>query len=171
MFESRSLLTIETRKDFAVHVSLSSSLLVKQPGTRRSHEVQNPRVSTSAPTLIGALLSIRRQLATDDCRLLITHRNDEAFRGAEARWGPVGCSGAALSGWFIGQALRICQRPSSEKCRVTSENHFPSMAQGFPGRDAVLKPHSSVVLPKIDLPDSSGCLLRQPGSARRGSRS
>ena len=32
MLESRSLLTIETRKDSAVHVSLSSSSLVKQPG-------------------------------------------------------------------------------------------------------------------------------------------
>jgi hypothetical protein len=28
-------LKIETRKDSAVHVSLSSSLLVKQPGTQR----------------------------------------------------------------------------------------------------------------------------------------
>lgn len=32
MLESRSPLTIETRKDSAVHVSLSSSSLVKQPG-------------------------------------------------------------------------------------------------------------------------------------------
>ena len=34
MLESRSLLTIETRKDSAVHVSLSSSSLVKQPGAQ-----------------------------------------------------------------------------------------------------------------------------------------
>lgn len=34
MLESRSLLTIETRKDSAVHVSLSSSSLVKQPGAK-----------------------------------------------------------------------------------------------------------------------------------------
>lgn len=37
MLESRSFLTIETRKDSAVHVSLSSSLLVKQPGTEGSN--------------------------------------------------------------------------------------------------------------------------------------
>ena len=35
--ESRSFLNIETRKDSAVHVSLSSSLLVKQPETRGFH--------------------------------------------------------------------------------------------------------------------------------------
>src|SRR6185437_7478389 len=34
--ESRSFLIFETRKDSAVHVSLSSSSPVKQPGTRRS---------------------------------------------------------------------------------------------------------------------------------------
>ena len=37
MRESRSFPAIETRKDSAVHVSLSSSLLVKQPETRGFH--------------------------------------------------------------------------------------------------------------------------------------
>ena len=37
ILENRSLQVIETRKDSAVHVSLSSSLLVKQPGIRRTH--------------------------------------------------------------------------------------------------------------------------------------
>ena len=40
----------ETRKDSAVHVSLSSSLLVKQPETRRSHPLMAERKS------LGSLL-------------------------------------------------------------------------------------------------------------------
>ena len=52
---------LETRKDSAVHVSLSSSSLVKQPGTRKSHS----RGRESPRTLF------RRQMTTDWDRLLI----------------------------------------------------------------------------------------------------
>jgi len=46
----------ETRKDSAVHVSLSSSLLVKQPGSRELPIFE---------------VFIRRQITTDNYRLLI----------------------------------------------------------------------------------------------------
>src|ERR1700679_2386677 len=53
-----SLQVIETRKDSAVHVSLSSSSLVKQPGA------QDP-----LPSLEGREVPFRRQMTTDCYRL------------------------------------------------------------------------------------------------------
>src|ERR1700704_1881496 len=60
-FENSNLQVVETRKDSAVHVSLSSSSLVKQPGVRKPHFPLRKIVSTL----------IRRQITTDDYRLLI----------------------------------------------------------------------------------------------------
>lgn len=45
------LFKCETRKDSAVHVSLSSSSLVKQPGTRRPQPSLRGRVPTPLPTM------------------------------------------------------------------------------------------------------------------------
>jgi hypothetical protein len=59
--ENLKFSTAETRKDSAVHVSLSSSSLVKQPGS------EDP---TSAAGSHGEA-STRRQMTTDDDRLLI----------------------------------------------------------------------------------------------------
>ncbi|ABE41310.1 hypothetical protein RPD_4091 [Rhodopseudomonas palustris BisB5] len=81
---------------------------------------------------------------------------------------PVGLSGAALDGRFIGQPRRTCQRPSSEKCRVRWNIRFLSIAQGFLAPRAVLKPHSSDVLAKIDGPSFSGWGSPQPDFARQG---
>ena len=59
--ENRSFQVFETRKDLAVHVSLSSSSLVKQPGTRRPHS--HGREVRKTP--------FRRQMTTDLHRLLL----------------------------------------------------------------------------------------------------
>ena len=59
--ENRSFQVFEIRKDSAVHVSLSSSSLVKQPGTRGP----TPVAGRSAKTLF------RRQMTTDLHRLLL----------------------------------------------------------------------------------------------------
>ena len=61
-------LKIETRKDSAVHVSLSSSSLVKQPGTARAPPLPSGKVPEDL---------IRRRITTDCYRLLVTHRNEE----------------------------------------------------------------------------------------------
>ena len=60
-FQKHEAFLIETRKDSAVHVSLSSSSLVKQPGTRRPHS----RGREVRKTLF------RRQMTTDLHRLLL----------------------------------------------------------------------------------------------------
>ncbi len=49
--EKPKLFRSETRKDSAVHVSLSSSSLVKQPGTRRPQPSLGGRVPTPLPTM------------------------------------------------------------------------------------------------------------------------
>jgi hypothetical protein len=63
------LLSAETRKDSAVHVSLSSSLLVKQPGAG------GPNLSLERRSAL-----IRREITTDNYRLLITHLEEELYR-------------------------------------------------------------------------------------------
>lgn len=91
--KSRSFFKTETRKDFAVHVSLSSSSLVKQPEIRRSQ--RSPRSQRPSklqllhlrgawkpgPTAIG-----NRQLSAADALIEL----DGCSRGTKARWGPEG---------------------------------------------------------------------------------
>ena len=62
--EGRSFLIFETRKDSAVHVSLSSSSLVKQPGA----ETPLPTLREPSPPLI------RRQMATVFTGCFCTHQ-------------------------------------------------------------------------------------------------
>ena len=61
IYENARFSCLEIRKDSAVHVSLSSSSLVKQPGTRRPHS----RGREVRKTLF------RRQMTTDFHRLLL----------------------------------------------------------------------------------------------------
>ncbi|WP_210191523.1 hypothetical protein, partial [Bradyrhizobium guangdongense] len=49
--EKPKLFRSETRKDSAVHVSLSSSSLVKQPGTVEAPTFRSGRVPTPLPTM------------------------------------------------------------------------------------------------------------------------
>jgi hypothetical protein len=73
--ESLSLQVFETRKDSAVHVSLSSSSLVKQPGLRRTlshcwerredtHSTANDNRLLSA---VDSLISVRSFTGTKTC--------------------------------------------------------------------------------------------------------
>jgi hypothetical protein len=55
--ENRSFQLFETRKDSAVHVSLSSSSLVKQPGIRRTHLPLKGALQTHSTTNNNRLLS------------------------------------------------------------------------------------------------------------------
>jgi hypothetical protein len=124
LFECQDLhpviLAIETRKDFAVHVSLSSYLLVKQPGVRKPHS----RIRE------GLVFLIRRQIATDIYRLL----NHSSERGAsEARklaWAS-GPGAPALSGRVIGPTPRSCQRPSSRKCLTVQKKYVAANKPRF----------------------------------------
>jgi hypothetical protein len=73
--ENRSFQVFETRKDSAVHVSLSSSSLVKQPGIRRTlshlrecregtHSTANDNRLLSA---VDSLISVRSFTGTNTC--------------------------------------------------------------------------------------------------------
>ena len=64
------LLCAETRKDSAVHVSLSSSLLVKQPETRGFHSPMAGRKSLVS-LLKETSQPIRRRMTTDNYRLFV----------------------------------------------------------------------------------------------------
>jgi hypothetical protein len=75
-FENQDLLVIETRKDSAVHVSLSSSSLVKQPG------VQNPTSISGRSSKV--LLDGKSQPMTTGCHF--THLSEE-LTGAETSQG------------------------------------------------------------------------------------
>ena len=99
------------RKDSAVHVSLSSYSVVKQPG-----------VGTPLP-LTGSHRSTASTLhrTTNDNRItagcLFTHLNEE-LRGTETCLGRRGQGSAALSGWVISSRFVYCQRLSSTNCRI-----------------------------------------------------
>ena len=133
--ENRSFQVFETRKDSAVHVSLSSSSLVKQPGIRRpqlpSGEVRK--------TLI------RRQMTTDGYRLLFTHHHEELDGHDRLPW-PRGQCSAALSGRVIVPPNRRCQRLSSTKLHIESENLRQRGNPYISGLCAVLEPQSCDVL-------------------------
>jgi hypothetical protein len=110
--KSLSFLGFETRKDSAVHVSLSSSSLVKQPGALgptsikgRSRKV--PLDDESQPMTIG-------------CQF--THLSEELHRRGN-RPDPEGLGGAALSGRFISRPLDRCQHVMSTNRRIGQKNH------------------------------------------------
>jgi hypothetical protein len=115
MLESRSFLTIETRKDSAVHVSLSSSLLVKQPGTEGS-------TCIARPTTID-----NRQLSAA-CSLI----GMRSIRGATLCLGR-GQNRAALSGRVIGQPDPRCQRPLSTNRRIVEKVHRAPISPDLSG--------------------------------------
>src|SRR6185437_5045795 len=73
--ENRSFQVFETRKDFAVHVSLSSSSLVKQPGVRKplSHywehheDIHSTRNDNRLLSAVDSLISVRSFTGTKTC--------------------------------------------------------------------------------------------------------
>src|SRR5207247_8642725 len=68
--ENRSLQVTNTRKDSAVHVSLSSSSLVKQPGSENPYPNGVASLELACAGKPSEAL-IRRQMTTDGYRLLI----------------------------------------------------------------------------------------------------
>ena len=100
------------RKDSAVHVSLSSSSLVKQPGI------------AGIPTLPSLEGSRSSHPTTNNNRLLSAVESlivMRSLRGAKRCVGLGGQCIAALSGRVIGPPDRGCQRPSSRNCRIKSK--------------------------------------------------
>jgi hypothetical protein len=73
--ENRSFQVFETRKDFAVHVSLSSSSLVKQPGVRKplSHrwehheDIHSTANDNRLLSAVDSLISVRSFTGTKTC--------------------------------------------------------------------------------------------------------
>src|ERR1700730_15840118 len=103
---------IETRKDSAVHVSLSSSSLVKQPGALSSTSIKGRS---------------RKVLPDDESQPISTgcqstHLSEELHRRGN-RPDPEGLGGAALSGRFISPPLDRCQRLMSTNRRIRGKNH------------------------------------------------
>jgi hypothetical protein len=59
---TKGIQEVEIRKDFTVHVSLSSSSLVKQPGDQKSpspcRELRNPYSTASDNRWVSAVISL-----------------------------------------------------------------------------------------------------------------
>jgi hypothetical protein len=94
------------RKDPAVHVSLSSYSVVKQPGANPSpiagsHQSLHPTTNDNRTT----------------AGCLCTHLSEE-LRGTETCLRLWGLGSAALSGRFISPRFVYCQRQSSTNCRI-----------------------------------------------------
>lgn len=88
---------------------------------------------------------------TTDChRLLFTHHHEELDGHDKLPW-PRGQCSAALSGRVIGPANRRCQRLSSTKLHIESENLEQHRSPFISGRCAVLEPHSCDVLAERNL--------------------
>jgi hypothetical protein len=126
---------IETRKDSAVHVSLSSSSLVKQPGAK-----------TPLPQK-GALfsLNIRRRMTTDEDRLFFTHQNEELDGHENSSW-PRAKTAPRSVGRVIGPPDLPCQRSMSTNRRITELIFATQRSPDFWELRAVLEPQSCDVL-------------------------
>jgi hypothetical protein len=114
-FKDISLLMIETRKDSAVHVSLSSSKLVKQPGAHRS--------TSSKGRSLKVPPDGKSQPMTTGC--YCTHPSEELHRRGN-RPDPEGLGGAALSGRFISPAPDRCQHVMSTNRRIRGKESPPA---------------------------------------------
>ena len=126
---------LEIRKDSAVHVSLSSSSLVKQPGTRRPHS--RGREVRKTP--------FRRQMTTDLHRLLLHSSKRGASRARKhalacgpmqrrAQWAVYRPAGLALSTVL------------STNRRIIRQNFATQRSRDFCGACAALEPQSCDVL-------------------------
>ena len=132
--ESRSLPISETRKDSAVHVSLSSSLLVKQP-------------RTEGPTPLEGFRSlIRRQIATDRLSAVrFTHQNEELHEAQTRSW-PRAKTAPRSVGRSINPPDRPCQRLMSTNRRIPRTYFATQRSRCFCWPCAVLEPQSCDVL-------------------------
>ena len=142
--------------------SLSSSLntsILAYSSNRDSQGLRRPRFSFFIFTCQTArgpktptpyLREVRKtlggqQMTTDWDRLLFTHRHEELNGHDKLPW-PRGQCSAALSGRFIGPPNRRCQRLSSTKLHIESENLGQRRSPFISGLCAVLEPHSCDVL-------------------------
>ena len=134
--ENRSFQVFETRKDSAVHVSLSSSLLVKQPGTRKSLSLDRELSKSSfddksQPINLSAVNSLVKE---------------RSFRRRGNRSWPRAKTAPRSVGRSINPPARRCQRLMSTN-RRTMWSYFAAQRK----RDscepyAVLEPQSCDVL-------------------------
>src|SRR5689334_1272335 len=88
---------------------------------------------------------IRRQMTTDWDRLFFTHHHEELSGHDKLPW-PRGQCSAALSGRVIGPPNRRCQRLSSTKLHIESENPVQRGSPYISRLCAVLEPQSCDVL-------------------------
>ena len=144
MRESRSPLDTETRKDSAVHVSLSSSLLVKQPETRGFHSPMAGRKSRTSLLNRDPLL-IRRRMTTDNYRLFVHSLWREADPTRKLAWtrGPRRRR-AQWSGYRPGH--QSLSTPMSKNRRNAPKKFRLPRTPDLSGLRAVLEPHSCDVL-------------------------
>ena len=134
----------ETRKDSAVHVSLSSSLLVKQPETRGFHSPMTGRkfrmVSTLKRPATHPTPNDNRQLSAV-CSLTV----ERSLTGAEAC---LGCGPRRRRAQWSG--YRPCPQslstPMSKNRRNAPKKIKPPRSPYLSGLHAVLEPHSCDVL-------------------------
>ena len=133
--ESRSLQCFERRKDSAVHVSLSSSSLVKQP------EVRGPHTLRRVPTPFT-----RRQIPNRFNSAAESLIKVRSIKGAKACLGLPGQCSAALSGRLIGPPNRPCQQSLSTNRRIRCRISRSAEVLDFSGLYAVLEPQSCDVL-------------------------
>jgi len=131
-------LNTETRKDSAVHVSLSSSSLVKQPGT-------------SVPPSLGGVAQPFSTSMSNRVLPVVHHSTKVRSNiGANARLG-VSRSGAALSDRAYRGVRSGCQRPMSTNRRIESFFRCRLRTLNCCGPRAPLGPQSCDDLLIIDL--------------------
>jgi hypothetical protein len=133
--EKPKLFRSETRKDSAVHVSLSSFSLVKQP------EVRGPHTLRRVPTPYT-----RRQIPNRFNPAVESLIKVRSIKGAKACLGLPGQCSAALSGRLIGRPNPACQRPLSTNRRIRCRIFWRAEVLDFSGLYAVLEPQSCDVL-------------------------
>jgi hypothetical protein len=135
IYENTRFSCAETRKDSAVHVSLSSSSLVKQPGTRKPHS----RGREVRKTLF------RRQMTTDLHRLLLHSSKRGASR---ARKHALACGPMQRRAQWAGYrpARLALSTVLSTNRRIIRQNFATQRSRYFCRACAALEPQSCDVL-------------------------
>ena len=122
--ESLSLQVFETRKDSAVHVSLSSSSLVKQPGVRKPHshlwegreDTHSTANNNRLLSAVESLISVRSFTGTNTCL-------GRGPRQCRAQWSIYKPARSALSTPVVNKS----SHPPPESCTAKKSRYLGTL--------------------------------------------
>lgn len=149
--EKPKLFRSETRKDSAVHVSLSSSSLVKQPGTRRPQPSLGGRVPTPLPTM--------NELQSTYVDCCVTQQGEEHQWRVRSPWSVTRRRRAQWSGYR--------PHPSALSTAIVNKSSHSGSSEKIQHFQLIRRPWTR---PAEPAPEKISKKVRVPGGSGSGSR-